>query len=573
MATNGIVVLKWGEHNNTLSSAFGDLLVNSDFIDVTIACEGHSFNAHKVVLSACSPYFKKLLRSNPCKHPVIILRDVSAVVFGIMLKYMYNGMVDIPVDILNTFLAVGKSLLISGLADQTQSAAVVPLGGSVAGPSAVPASPTVIGSPIAPTGTKKRGKDKQLAPKPQKSPRFSTPQVIPVPPSNISGGGIIEGETSATNNVSATPAASQIISLSGYPNPVVSKQIFPLNGDFSLQNTLQSRIPVQQLANTGPVTNVPQSFVLLPSAAQVNPAFVNSVVSTSAPISPNLTSLAPAQIQNNMLSPLSVNNHRVQFQNMGTQLKSLLTENSKGKETSTKKAPPNVVRPQNRTASQDETKNQSEKVAQKTHSSEGNNAISVKTEVSEIPGKSVISPEQNQPVECIIEDSEEEQPNEKKIGEPDLITGDLDDPLVDIKEEDFIPDTIDIDIEDDEDSDSLYGQSLNIDENSETVVDTTNITDSDENYNSSKILKIDKKTEKKNDGTYDLRLWLLQHSDSPYPTAEETEQLALQTGLTVKNVEDWFENARRDILPSITGVFETTSNNPDTNPYQCFSSK
>jgi hypothetical protein len=34
-----------------------------DFVDVTLACDNNrSFTAHKVVLSACSPYFRKLLK-------------------------------------------------------------------------------------------------------------------------------------------------------------------------------------------------------------------------------------------------------------------------------------------------------------------------------------------------------------------------------------------------------------------------------------------------------------------------------------------------------------------------------
>ena len=33
-----------------------------DFIDVTLSCEETQYGAHKVVLSACSPYFRKLLK-------------------------------------------------------------------------------------------------------------------------------------------------------------------------------------------------------------------------------------------------------------------------------------------------------------------------------------------------------------------------------------------------------------------------------------------------------------------------------------------------------------------------------
>ena len=44
------------------------------FMDVTLATETGSFKAHKLILSACSPYFKKLFIQNPCKHPIIFLK-------------------------------------------------------------------------------------------------------------------------------------------------------------------------------------------------------------------------------------------------------------------------------------------------------------------------------------------------------------------------------------------------------------------------------------------------------------------------------------------------------------------
>ena len=62
MSNNELYNLQWNDFQTTLSGAMGSLLEDSDFIDVTVACDGQSFGAHKVVLSACSSYFKKLLK-------------------------------------------------------------------------------------------------------------------------------------------------------------------------------------------------------------------------------------------------------------------------------------------------------------------------------------------------------------------------------------------------------------------------------------------------------------------------------------------------------------------------------
>jgi len=41
---------------------FRSLKAEEDFVDVTLSCESQQYSAHKVVLSACSPYFRKLLK-------------------------------------------------------------------------------------------------------------------------------------------------------------------------------------------------------------------------------------------------------------------------------------------------------------------------------------------------------------------------------------------------------------------------------------------------------------------------------------------------------------------------------
>ncbi len=37
-------------------------LESSDLVDVTLGVEGKKFGAHKMLLSACSPYFRDLLK-------------------------------------------------------------------------------------------------------------------------------------------------------------------------------------------------------------------------------------------------------------------------------------------------------------------------------------------------------------------------------------------------------------------------------------------------------------------------------------------------------------------------------
>ena len=54
--------LQWNDYQENTKSALGNWRQDKDFNDVTLACEdGQQVEAHKVILAASSPSFKKLL--------------------------------------------------------------------------------------------------------------------------------------------------------------------------------------------------------------------------------------------------------------------------------------------------------------------------------------------------------------------------------------------------------------------------------------------------------------------------------------------------------------------------------
>ena len=54
--------LKWNNYHVNIATSFDFLRVEEDFVDVTVACDGFQTKAHRMVLSACSPYFRELLK-------------------------------------------------------------------------------------------------------------------------------------------------------------------------------------------------------------------------------------------------------------------------------------------------------------------------------------------------------------------------------------------------------------------------------------------------------------------------------------------------------------------------------
>lgn len=98
-------------------NVFDQLLQNEALVDVTLACDGLSMKAHKVVLSACSPYFQSLFVENPCQHPIVFLKDVRYADLKALVDFMYKGEVNVTQEQLNAVLKTAESLKVKGLAE------------------------------------------------------------------------------------------------------------------------------------------------------------------------------------------------------------------------------------------------------------------------------------------------------------------------------------------------------------------------------------------------------------------------------------------------------------------------
>jgi len=107
--------LRWNDFERNISGAFRELREDKDFFDVTLACDDDQIQAHKVILSACSPFFRTILRRNRHEHPLLFLKGVKYVDLVSVLNFMYHGEVNVAQEELNSFLAVAEDLKVKGL--------------------------------------------------------------------------------------------------------------------------------------------------------------------------------------------------------------------------------------------------------------------------------------------------------------------------------------------------------------------------------------------------------------------------------------------------------------------------
>ena len=118
--------LKWNNFEANISSALREIREDKEFVDVTLASEDDELiQAHKVIIGACSPFFRNILRRHSHSHPLLYLKGVKHKELVSVLNFMYTGEVSVAQQDLNSFLAVAQELRVKGL---TQGAKTSPIG-------------------------------------------------------------------------------------------------------------------------------------------------------------------------------------------------------------------------------------------------------------------------------------------------------------------------------------------------------------------------------------------------------------------------------------------------------------
>ena len=107
--------LKWNDFESNFSSAIKTIREESEFCDITLASDTDQVSAHKVILSASSPFFKTVLRRNNHQHPLIYLRGVAFSDLEAVINFIYHGEVSVAQEDLNSFLQLAEDLQIKGL--------------------------------------------------------------------------------------------------------------------------------------------------------------------------------------------------------------------------------------------------------------------------------------------------------------------------------------------------------------------------------------------------------------------------------------------------------------------------
>ncbi|CAH2991418.1 unnamed protein product [Chilo suppressalis] len=107
--------LTWQSFRNNICDGLSSFQQREEFVDMTLAADGHFVKVHQMILSLASPYLKELITSAPCPHPVLFLNQISYRTLCSILEYIYSGEVIVSKDDISELMQAAKALHIKGL--------------------------------------------------------------------------------------------------------------------------------------------------------------------------------------------------------------------------------------------------------------------------------------------------------------------------------------------------------------------------------------------------------------------------------------------------------------------------
>jgi broad-like protein len=93
-----------------------------DLFDVTLVCnDGKQLDAHKLILSACSPLLRQMLSKSKHPHPFVFMPGMKNKELEAVLNFLYNGEVSVDQEDIAGFLSISQLLQIKGLTNNQEN--------------------------------------------------------------------------------------------------------------------------------------------------------------------------------------------------------------------------------------------------------------------------------------------------------------------------------------------------------------------------------------------------------------------------------------------------------------------
>ena len=123
MMANQLIAYVWEEHHDKTKESWRQLFESNKFTDVTLVCgDQKTIEAHRLILSACSPVFAKILDQNTSAHPWIYLRGIDYEELKSIIEFIYLGASSLESSKVNEFFEIAADLEVSSITKSQESA-------------------------------------------------------------------------------------------------------------------------------------------------------------------------------------------------------------------------------------------------------------------------------------------------------------------------------------------------------------------------------------------------------------------------------------------------------------------
>ena len=122
MMANQLTAYVWEEHHDKTRESWRQLFESNKFTDVTLVCgDQKTIEAHRLILSACSPVFAKILDQNKSAHPWIYLRGIDYEELKSIIEFIYLGASSLESSKVNEFFEIAADLEVSSITKSQES--------------------------------------------------------------------------------------------------------------------------------------------------------------------------------------------------------------------------------------------------------------------------------------------------------------------------------------------------------------------------------------------------------------------------------------------------------------------
>ena len=110
--------LTWQGFTNCTTQAFKNLKEDEQFSDITLVCgDNRRLKVHKIIISACSSFFRNILVELPQGHLYLYVDGVAFDDLKAAINFMYDGHTLVQKENLDEFIQVCKKLEVEGLCE------------------------------------------------------------------------------------------------------------------------------------------------------------------------------------------------------------------------------------------------------------------------------------------------------------------------------------------------------------------------------------------------------------------------------------------------------------------------